>query len=175
MKISFYIYGIDYNFLRIKRAEKLNIAHLLINGDLCCPPFKQESFDIILCNHVLEHIPDDFLALTNLWDILNRNGMLILGVPNEGCFLARLRNYYLQPSILVNTDHVNFYTGKEIELFLKKLNIANYEIKRAGFFYPHLKLMHFIRKFYLGRKLEDILSKFFPSQCAELIIRCVKE
>ena len=44
-------------------------------------PFKENSFDFILCNHVLEHINDDKKAMKELYRVLNKNGTAILQVP----------------------------------------------------------------------------------------------
>ena len=52
-----------------------------IKGDICNLPFKENSFDFILCNHVLEHINDDKKAMKELYRVLNKNGTAILQVP----------------------------------------------------------------------------------------------
>lgn len=52
-----------------------------IKGDICNLPFKGNSFDFILCNHVLEHINDDKKAMKELYRVLNKNGTAILQVP----------------------------------------------------------------------------------------------
>lgn len=41
-----------------------------VKADICDLPFEDNSFDIILCNHVLEHIPNDTLAMKELYRIL---------------------------------------------------------------------------------------------------------
>lgn len=43
--------------------------------------FPDNSFDVIICNHVLEHIPDDKKAMSELYRILRPNGWAILQVP----------------------------------------------------------------------------------------------
>ena len=43
--------------------------------------FKDEYFDLIICNHVLEHIEDDKSALNEMYRILKYNGISILQVP----------------------------------------------------------------------------------------------
>jgi len=43
-------------------------------------PFEQ-AFDVIICSHVLEHIPNYHTALTSLRRMLASNGLLVLQVP----------------------------------------------------------------------------------------------
>jgi SAM-dependent methyltransferase len=43
-------------------------------------PFEQ-AFDVIICSHVLEHIPDYHTALSNLQRMLAPDGLLVLQVP----------------------------------------------------------------------------------------------
>ena len=52
-----------------------------IKGDLTSMDFKDESFDLIICNHVLEHIEDDNSALNEIYRVLRYNGITILQVP----------------------------------------------------------------------------------------------
>ncbi len=49
--------------------------------DLMDLPFKENSFDWIMCNHVLEHIPDDVSAMNELFRVLKPGGKGILQVP----------------------------------------------------------------------------------------------
>lgn len=54
--------------------------------DLCSLPFKDSSFDIILCTEVLEHIEDDKKALKELSRVLLPGGKIIVTVPNMSKF-----------------------------------------------------------------------------------------
>ncbi|WP_165747785.1 methyltransferase domain-containing protein [Cellulophaga sp. Z1A5H] len=54
-----------------------------IKADICDLPFADNSFDIIFCNHVLEHIPDDTKAMQELYRILKPNGWAILQIPQD--------------------------------------------------------------------------------------------
>ncbi|MBB1139625.1 class I SAM-dependent methyltransferase [Myroides sp. WP-1] len=54
-----------------------------VKADICNLPFSDNSFDIILCNHVLEHIPDDTKAMQELYRILKPGGMGIFQVPQD--------------------------------------------------------------------------------------------
>jgi len=55
----------------------------MINLDLTNIPFIDNSFDSIICNHVLEHIQDDKIAIKELFRVLKPNGWAIIQVPIE--------------------------------------------------------------------------------------------
>jgi len=169
---SFRLFGMDYNVTRARKAKGL--ADGIFVGDMLSPPLKKEKFDIILCNHVLEHIPDDVKALKELRNLLSSSGLLVLGVPNEGCVLARLRNHFVQPSIAKTTDHVHFYTWKTLS---KRLQLSGWRIvfrEVSGFFMPHTGLHRWVAGANWGRKLVFILGRIFRSQCGELMVGCEK-
>ena len=72
-------------FKKLKNWEyftfDLNSPIADIKGDLISTNFKDEYFDLIICNHVLEHIEDDKSALNEIYRILKYNGISILQVP----------------------------------------------------------------------------------------------
>jgi predicted SAM-dependent methyltransferase len=53
---------------------KVDVQHML---------FPDESWELIICNHVLEHVPDYIIALKELRRVLNNNGILELTVPTD--------------------------------------------------------------------------------------------
>ena len=54
-----------------------------VKADICNLPFKDNEYDVILCNHVLEHIPDDTKAMQELFRVLKPGGMAILQIPQD--------------------------------------------------------------------------------------------
>ena len=54
-----------------------------VKADICALPFEDNSYDLILCNHVLEHIPNDLKAMRELYRVLKPRGTAILQVPLE--------------------------------------------------------------------------------------------
>lgn len=54
-----------------------------VKADICNLPFEDNSYDVILCNHVLEHIPDDTKAMQELYRVLKPNGMGIFQIPQD--------------------------------------------------------------------------------------------
>lgn len=54
-----------------------------VKADICALPLEDNSYDFILCNHVLEHIPNDLKAMEELYRVLKPGGTAILQVPLE--------------------------------------------------------------------------------------------
>ena len=54
-----------------------------VKADICDLPFKDNSFDFIICNHVLEHIPDDTKAMQELYRVLAPAGTAVVQVPYD--------------------------------------------------------------------------------------------
>ena len=52
-----------------------------VKADILDLPFENESFDIIFCNHVLEHIEDDRKAMSELFRVMKKGGWGIVQVP----------------------------------------------------------------------------------------------
>ncbi len=54
-----------------------------VKADICNLPFENNTYDIIFCNHVLEHIPDDTKAMQELYRVLKKGGMGIFQIPQD--------------------------------------------------------------------------------------------
>ena len=54
-----------------------------VKADICNLPFDDNLYDLILCNHVLEHIPDDTKAMQELYRVLKPGGMGIFQIPQD--------------------------------------------------------------------------------------------
>jgi len=54
-----------------------------VKADICNLPFEDNSYDIILCNHVLEHIPDDTKAMQELYRVMKPGGYGLFQIPQD--------------------------------------------------------------------------------------------
>jgi SAM-dependent methyltransferase len=57
-------------------------AQQAILGDIQTHRFKPNSFDLVICYNVIEHVPDVEAALLNFCEALKPNGMILIGAPN---------------------------------------------------------------------------------------------
>ncbi|MGL9623477.1 methyltransferase [Bradyrhizobium sp. U531] len=53
-----------------------------ILGDVQAYRFARETFDLVICYNVIEHLPHVDAALLNFRDALKRGGMILIGAPN---------------------------------------------------------------------------------------------
>ena len=52
-----------------------------VEADLTALPFEDERFDLIVCSHVLEHVPDDHAAMLELHRVLRGGGAALVQTP----------------------------------------------------------------------------------------------
>lgn len=70
--------------------------------------YQDDYFDILICNHVIEHIPDYLQAFKEISRVLNKNGFAILQTP----FSELLYNNFEDPNINTDDLKLTFY-GQE--------------------------------------------------------------
>jgi SAM-dependent methyltransferase len=138
-------------------------------------PSNDNSFDIVFFNHVLEHIPNDIGALSEVYRILKPGGLLILGVPNEGALFWQLA-YRLQPHVLAASDHVHFYTAKSLKEKCLQAGFKIHEITPIGWGVPHWSLDAKIRTYkFVDDLLERIGKALIPAQATSLYLAASKQ
>tara|TARA_B100000287_G_scaffold184948_1_gene174889 strand:+ start:2844 stop:3608 length:765 start_codon:yes stop_codon:yes gene_type:complete len=92
----------------------LNSPLAEIKADICDLPIENDTYDYILCNHVLEHIDDDIKAMRELYRVLKKGGIGIFQIPID----VERKNTFEDPSITSpkqrnkifgQYDHVRIY------------------------------------------------------------------
>ena len=62
-------------------SADLDMPTAMVKMDITNITFADDIFDVIICNHVLEHIPDDRKAMSELYRVLKPGGWAILQTP----------------------------------------------------------------------------------------------
>lgn len=102
-------------------------SRAMLGMDLQNIPFINDTFDIIICNHVLEHIPDDHKAMIELHRVLAPGGWLFLTVPIN----HQKEKTFEDHSIVTPEQRLRLY-GQEDHLRLYGLDFED-RLKEAGF------------------------------------------
>lgn len=105
-----------------------------IEADICNLPFADNTYDVILCNHVLEHIPDDEKAMQELYRVMKPGGWGIFQIPQD---LNREHTFEddsitdrkERARIFGQYDHVRIY-GRD---YFDKLRTIGFEVKEVDF------------------------------------------
>lgn len=105
-----------------------------IKADICALPFDDNSFDWILCNHVLEHIPSDTKAMQELYRVLKPGGKALLQVPldpkRDTTFEDNsITDKATRTKIFGQYDHVRVY-GKD---YFEKLRAIGFRVNELQF------------------------------------------
>ncbi|ADY28457.1 class I SAM-dependent methyltransferase [Cellulophaga lytica] len=103
-----------------------------VKADICNLPFKDNSYDVILCNHVLEHIPDDTKAMQEMYRVLKPGGWGVFQIPQD---LSRENTFEddtitdkkERTRIFGQYDHVRIY-GKDYFAKLRKIGFTVEEV-----------------------------------------------
>ena len=102
-----------------------------IKADICNLPFKKFEFDLIICNHVLEHINDDLKAIREIYRVLKKNGVAILQVPIDESLSKTFEDKTIidpkkKSELFGQYDHVRKY-GKD---YYDRLKSVGFKVKK---------------------------------------------
>ena len=105
-----------------------------VKADICNLPFQDDAFDIILCNHVLEHIDDDRTAMNELYRVLKPGGYGVFQIPQD---LNRdvtfeddtITDKKERANIFGQYDHVRIY-GRD---YFDKLRSVGFKVEKVDY------------------------------------------
>ena len=118
-----------------------------VKADILDLPFEDESFDVIFCNHVLEHIEDDRKAMSELYRVMKKGGWGILQVPMKNSLEKTYEDFTItdpkeRQKNFGQYDHVRWYgmdyfdrlksVGFDAEANFYSQKFSEKDIKRFG-------------------------------------------
>jgi len=105
-----------------------------VKADILNLPFEDDSFDIILCNHVLEHIENDTKAMRELYRVLKPGGMGIFQIPQDLSLEKTYEDFSItsaeeRAKHFGQYDHVRVY-GKD---YFDRLRKVGFKVKEVDY------------------------------------------
>jgi len=115
-----------YNF------NKKNVKGEFIRGDLLKMPFKNNTFDVVWNQGVLEHFKYPSRAMKEMIRVTKRGGYVVIFIP---AFLSPLHFIWIFLKLLGLKklwpfDEQDFLSAKKFRKFMKKARYKNIKIKR---------------------------------------------
>jgi ubiquinone/menaquinone biosynthesis C-methylase UbiE len=175
------LYGVDGPQNFTKRAIKRGYRGVKIVSDLNVSnlPSSDESFDLVICKDVFEHLVNPTHTLTEIRRVLKTGGLLLLHVPNHFPLIGRLKFLFTN-----NIDTFHFFkkesrwTFPHIRFFehydsLQVLALNNFSLVcDLSYHFPSIP---FLSRFKSLSFLGKCLVKIFPNQFASGFTFLVKK
>ena len=79
---TFETYGMDINHWAVKRSKSVVQKTQLETASAQEIPFSDNSFNVVIIKHIVEHLPDPQKAIQEIGRVTEPGGMLILATPN---------------------------------------------------------------------------------------------
>ena len=112
-------------------------------------PFRDSSFDVVICMHVLKHLPTYKEVLKEIARVTNSSGFIIVNSPNSWSF-------YLPTAIYSSMRHVlgkNIYSGLFTKWGLRKV------LEDTGFTIEKVKGFIFLHPKFFPEMMQNLLAK----------------
>ena len=101
--------------------------HVMERMDITRIQYPEESFDVIYCSHVLEHVPDDRIAMREFRRVLRKDGWAVLLVP------ITVEKTFEDPTITDPTERLRLF-GQEDHVrrygpdYVERLREAGFDV-----------------------------------------------
>lgn len=134
------VQGIDYSDFGCNKFNKKCINNLIVGDiydELKNIRAKNKIYDVIMLNHVLEHIPTPKDLILTLKELLSKNGILVISVPNDFSLIQNyaLENIYIKNQFWVTLpDHLSYFNNETLGKFMndnefdEKMLLGDYPI-----------------------------------------------
>ena len=131
------IEGIEYTKDAIDFGKKLFPNLVFKQGSVYDLPYKNNSFDLVVCTEVLEHLEDPSKALREMLRISKK--YLVISVPNEPFFM--LSNFLRGKNLSRlgdDPDHINHWNPLSLKKYLTQNKIT---IKKLSLPFPWIIIL----------------------------------
>jgi SAM-dependent methyltransferase len=108
--------------------------NVMTRFDLMCLPFADNTFDTVICNHVLEHVPNDRTAMAEIHRVLKPEGWALLQVPIALALDKTIEDPTAKTEadrirLFGQSDHVRLYTAAD---YVERLEETGFHVSAAN-------------------------------------------
>ena len=157
-------YGLDSDEKRVVECRKTFQAEL-VDLEVDAIPYESDTFDLVICNQVLEHLKNATKVVDEIIRVTNKNGYIILGIPNLAHLINRI--YLLlgiQPMcIAIGSSHIRGFTHKGFMQMLKAIEPVRFIDCTGALMYPF--------PYHLAKHLSKLFVGLSSHTCYLLQIR----
>lgn len=131
------VHGLDYNVDLITTCKKVfNASSIDLETDHI--PYEDNTFDLVICNQVLEHLKNYKKTISEAIRVTKNQGYIVLGIPNLAHLINRI--YLLlgfQPlCIHLDSSHVRSFTHRNFVKLLNSLESVRLIDSKGSLMYP---------------------------------------
>ena len=170
---SFETYGMDLNHWAVKQSRSVIKTTQLQTASAQELPFRDDSFNVVIIKHIVEHLPDPQKAIQEIGRVIEPGGTLILATPNLDSLLKPWKGEkwigYQDPT------HISLKRPVEWLSFIKEAGFELVKVFSDGFWdVPYIRFVPApIQKLFFGSLggLQAITGRIFlPMRWGESIL-----
>lgn len=113
-------HGIEIWEERFKDCESLGYHMHWCDIDIDELPFENDSFDVVVASHVLEHLQNPDFAIREMSRVLKKGGLLIVGTPIKPILISNLLNYIYSFRVIHKGETAYNYDLSSLKRFLRR-------------------------------------------------------
>jgi SAM-dependent methyltransferase len=170
-QIDCHLVGVDGSNYALDKAKKIGFDEAHYVGDLSNDslPFADESYDLVICKDVLEHLLDPSHLVSEISRIIKPGGYCLLHVPNHFPLIGRIRILfnnnidtfdYFPDSNRWDFPHIRFFDKASL-LKLAEIHKLSISLDLSWHFFRPARVSKYIPwlAHILGNRYSDLTSE----------------
>jgi len=122
------VIAVEYFPERIPSDIEGNIAYIQGDWQRLSDIIPQNTIDLAISSHVIEHIPDDLGALDELYDVLKPGGAAFINTPNRKRLIRSIIENFTGERKFPWWEHVREYIEPDLHNLIQRSKFPRYEI-----------------------------------------------
>jgi ubiquinone/menaquinone biosynthesis C-methylase UbiE len=164
------VVGLDLSLNRLRRALDVNPPPFqAMSADVSRLPFRDESFDAVVCGQLIEHLTAPDVALAEMARVLRPGGHVLIDTPSKTNVVDALFKLFLGKNatwgLYMDPTHVAFYDKSEVLGMLRRAGFDRITVRGAPtlrYNLPLLRRLTWRRRGWFVYRLADLVLGSIP-------------